>query len=92
MNANAANITRVGAHDTAIAEFGERLAAGAAWAEPGMRSNTGDGLEFPVTFADRFADCDPLGADRQTVAGVFHVRAGVDFSAFGEERGADAKL
>ena len=49
-------------------------------------------LKFPVTFADRFADGDPLGADRQTVAGVFHVRAGVDLSAFGEERGADAKL
>ena len=75
------------------AEFPEDLAAGSAGRSQSVGiGGDGDAAEFSGAFADRLEDGDALGAEGESVGGVFDVAAGVDAAVDVFKRGADQEL
>ena len=75
------------------AKFPDDLAAGAAGGRErvGVGRN-GDGVEAAFAFADGFEDGDALGANGETVGGVFDVATAEDAARVGADSGADTEI
>ena len=92
MDADTAQVPRIGADDDAITKLRKHLAAGAARTERGTGRDDCDRLELAMPFADGLSHGNALGAIGQSVARILDVDAGVHLPALREQRGADAEL
>jgi len=82
---------QIGEDDLEVAaEFPQDLAARAARRSGGFGiGDDGDAREAAVAFRQRFEHGDALGADRQTIGGIFDVAAGDDRPVSRLQRRAD---
>src|SRR5579864_4318859 len=80
-------------HGNIAAKFPDQLAASAAWRRKRVCiSYHGDGVKVTLAFAHGFENCNALGANRQSVGGVFDVAAAEDSARGGVQRGSNAKI
>src|SRR5579859_1110988 len=80
-------------HGDVAAKFPDQLAACTAGRRERIRvRDDSDGVKTALAFAHGFENRDTLGADSQSVGGVFHVATAENSSRSGAQRGAYAKI
>jgi len=85
---------QIGEDDLSVtAEFPDDLAARAAGGRELVRvRDDGYGVKASLALGKRFEDGDALGANREAIARIFNIAAGIDFARFCADGGADAEF
>lgn len=78
-------------HRQVGAEFGQKLAAGAAGSDASDTCDR-DGTPVAITLVHSGGRCDSFSTERQRVTGVFNIAPRHDFSVIEQDGGTDVKM